>query len=273
MRTPIRVGTESFRTHDKAEVAELFELRNRRAALRNRDMEAEVRLIAVEERHRPGVAYHDALTRYEHAVAAVQELGNDETELRGDRMEQTHFWLAQTELHGKRLAEEQVVHDMRDFDLDTYRRGMERKYALLAQRADEYAEGAPELREMAFLKQKMRAFAERMKDPHHQRRLRVERDRSVMRRTLERTGHAVARLEATRKTLNWFNPFHWKQIVLIDKELDRMRGEMAYTNQKYLLATTAPVESEIGIRLPESRVVRGHGAPQEREDAGSFAAK
>lgn len=218
------------------------------ASERKYKRQMEERLAAIEERRKPPVAYYDARTQYEAAVAAID---STHPEHRKDAIERVWFWRGQLETHGKRLAEEQVEHDMRAFDLDVYRRGLESAYAKLAEREDEYDDTAPELMEMAFIKQKIAVFAERMENEGLKRRLHVERQRSTMKRAMERTGHAITQLEKTRKTLNWLNPFHWKRIVEIDDNLARMRKEQEYSRQKYTIIANTDVQSEMGIRMPE----------------------
>ena len=218
------------------------------ASERKYKRQMEERLAAIEERRKPAVAYYDARTQYEAAVAAIDSAHPDH---RKDAVEHVWFWRSQLEAHGKRLAEEQVEHDMRAFDLDVYRRGLESTYAKLAEREDEYDDTAPELLEMAFIKQKIAVFSERMENEGLKRRLHVERQRSTMKRAMERTGHAITQLEKTRKSLNWFNPFHWRQITDIDNRLTVMRHEQEDAQQRYRLAAATDVQSEIGIRMPE----------------------
>lgn len=232
---------------------------------RQRKAQIEELMAAIQERRRPAVAYQDARTQYENAVEALTRENNDyDTEIakpqnqnwknersdqhwqrRDDLVEQVGFWRGQTEAQGRRLAEEQVEHDMRALDLDAYRRGLETKYRALATRENEYDDAAPELLEMAFIKQKMQLFASRMEDPKLQRRLRVERDRQTLARAAERMTHEVARKQQERKTLNWFNPLHWKKILAVDKELTRLSHALEDNRQQSMLVTTTPFEKEM----------------------------
>lgn len=234
-------------------------------AARREKTKIEERLAAIDERRLPTVAYHDARTRYETATTELHETKAAEwrnekflddadrkesqrtilAERRAALVEEARFWRAQMDTHGQRLAEEQVEHDTRAFDLDLYRRGLERKYAELAANESEYEDDAPELLEMAFLKQKMRAFAARMEQPKLQRRLRVERDRMVLARTAERTTHAIQKMESVRRTLNLLNPFHWNRILDADEQLRYLRHELEKTQMRAKLLTTTPTEEEM----------------------------
>lgn len=232
---------------------------------RQRKAQIEELMAAIQERRRPAVAYQDARMQYENAVnALLQENKNYDAEIakpqnenwknergdqhwqhRDDLVEQVWFWRGQTEAQGRRLAEEQVEHDMRALDLDAYRRGLETKYRTLAEHEHEYDDAAPELLEMAFIKQKMQLFASRMEDPKLQRRLRVERDRQMLARAAERLNHEVGRKQRERKALNWLNPLHWKKILVIDKELTKLGHELEDNRRQSILVTTTPFEKEM----------------------------
>lgn len=213
----------------------------------------EERLAAIEARRSPTIAYYDAREEYHDALRAIVDAAPAHMTR---AQEHARFWRDQLTLQGKRLAEEQVTHDMRAFDLDAYRRGLEATYAKLAEGEDEYQDDAPELREMEFIKQKLAVFAERMENDVLQRRLHVERQRHTMKRAMERTAHAIKKLEDTRKTLNWYNPFHWSRIVDIDDRLTVMRHEQEDAQQRYRLAAATDVQSEIGIRMPDAPTPR-----------------
>lgn len=237
---------------------------NKRRATQEK-AEIEARLVAIEERRKPAFAYHDARRRYEMAVEALtQEKETHENQMgtfaeeewqeeyraqhaanNEHLIEQVWFWRGQTEAQGRRLAEEQVEHDIRALDLDAYRRGLETKYRILAEHENEYDDAAPELLEMAFLQQKIKLFAERMEDPKLQRRLHVERQRQTLARSAERTLHAISRAEAIHKSLNWLNPFHWRRIIDVDEHLAQLRHELEHTQMRSKLLTTAPAQEEM----------------------------
>ncbi len=212
--------------HDLEAVNELLETlhdapRQQRVE-RAHKKEIEALLAAIEERRRPAVAYHDARTQYEAALAAYTQ--HDEED-RDDLMEQVWFWRGQTDVHGQRMAEEEVAHDIRTSNIDAYRRQLEVQYQTLAEHESTYDESSAELLDMAILQQKIAVLAAHMESPELQRRLHVERERQTLSRAAERIDYAITRTETEHKTLNWLNPLHWRRMKNVNDRLAHLRHE------------------------------------------------
>lgn len=125
-------------------------------------------------------------------------------------------------------AKAEIHKDLANFDIDVYRRTLEKKIARLEDEESEHADGSPELHELNFLRAKRTALNAELAVPAGtahgnegtlSQRLRVERERLTVKREMTKNNNQIARLTETRDKLNLWNPWHWGRIINTNDQL------------------------------------------------------
>lgn len=147
----------------------------------------------------------------------------------------------------------EVHQDLANFEIDIYRKGLDRKIKQLEKNEDLFENNSPEMDELNFLRAKQRTLDQALAMPQAtgepsalSKRLYIERERQNIRQQTTKINNQVNKLQQTKASLKLWNPLHWGRIRDIQAELDKLKEK----NEKLQLRSKLVTSTSLGVLSP-----------------------
>lgn len=142
----------------------------------------------------------------------------------------------------------EVHQDLANFEIDIYRKALDKKIKLLEKNEDQFEDNSPEMDELNFLRAKQHTLDQALAMPQAtgepsalSKRLYVERERQSIRQQTTKINNKISQLNESRAKLKLWNPLHWRRIRDVQAELDKLKDKNEKLQLRSKLVTTTPL--------------------------------